>query len=88
MLPYKIDSQGEGKIVTNVHIMAQDPERLHVQEWNVTAIDGTFLGVIEEVDDGYMYTDSFRHLTTFFEGESFYEVGNWVADSFNPLVVH
>lgn len=73
--------------MVDIHIIANDQLSLHVQEWDVKTMDGTFLGVIEELDDGYTYTDSFGHLTTFFEGEAIIEVSKWVADSLNkPLM--
>ena len=71
----------------DIHVIAKEQLSLHIQEWDVKTIDGTFLGVIEEYEDGYVYTDSFGHLTTFFEGEGLIEVCKWVADSFNkPLI--
>lgn len=58
-----------------------------INEWDVKTIDGTFLGVVETCDDGFMYTDSFGHLTTFFEGESIVEVTVWISNSLNkPLM--
>lgn len=58
------------------------------REWDVKMNNGTFIGVIEICDDGFMYTDSFRHLTTFFEGESFNEVVMWIALSMNQVTLH
>lgn len=57
-------------------------------EWDVKLSDGTFAGVLEIVDDGFMYTDSFRHLTVFFDGESFSEVVEWIALSMNDVTYH
>lgn len=58
------------------------------REWDIKLTNGTFVGVIELIDDGYMYTDSFGHLTSFVEGETFGEVVIWVALSMNQLTLH
>ena len=58
-------------------------------EWDVrTMVGGQFLGVIEDSDDGFMFTDSFGHLTTFFDGEEMLEVMRWVDRSINERTVH
>jgi len=74
--------------VTDIHIIAQDQLSLHIQEWDVKTINGTLLGVIEEIDDGYMYTDTFGYMETFFEGEDLYEVRDWIADSVNKATMN
>ncbi len=72
----------------DIHIIAINPMSLHIREWDVKAINGTYLGVVEELDDGFMYTDSFGHTTNFFDGESLTEVRDWVADSINNTTLH
>ncbi len=59
-----------------------------VNEWDVKTINGTFIGVVETCDDGFMYTDSFGHLTTFFDGETLMEVTVWVNESVNQPVLN
>ena len=72
-----------------IHLVAPEEKQnlarigVPVNEWDVKTIDGTFLGVVESCDEGFMYTDSFKHLTTFFEGESIMEVTVWINDSIN-----
>jgi len=72
----------------DIHVIAQDQVSLDIQEWDVKTINGTLLGVIEEYEDGYVFTDSFGHLTTFFEGESLMDVSRWVGDDINRTLKH
>ncbi len=58
-------------------------------DWDVrTIVGGQFLGVIEDSDNGFMFTDCFGHLTTFFDGEEMLEVMRWVDRSVNEKTVH
>lgn len=72
----------------DIHVIAQAQTGLPVQEWDVKTITGTFLGVIEEFDEGYVFTDSFGHGTTFLEGESILDVSKWVGEDFNRPLKH
>lgn len=72
----------------NIHVIAQNQMSLQVREWDIKTISGQFLGVIEEIGDGFTYTDSFGHLDSFFEGESLNEVRDWVSDSLNRTLKH
>ena len=72
----------------DIHVIAQNQMSLHNREWDIKTVDGTLLGVIEEHEDGYVFTDSFGHLTTFFEGESLMEVTKWVGDEINCSLKH
>jgi len=79
-----------------INIYMSPPMGLDIQktilppsEWDVrTIVGGRFLGVIEDSDDGFMFTDSFGHLTTFFDGEEMLEVMRWVDRSINERIVH
>lgn len=60
-----------------------------VTEWDArTVIGDTLMGVVESSDVGYMFTDTFGHLTTFEDGEEIHEVFAWVAESLNPTTVN
>lgn len=72
----------------DVSIIAVNPMSLHIREWDVRTITGTYLGVIEEFEAGYMYTDSFGYLQTFFDGEGLAEIQYWVENSFNNTTLH
>lgn len=72
----------------DIHVISKDTKSLHIQEWDVKTINGTFLGVIEEVDEGYVFTDSFGHGTLFLDGESILEVSKWVGEDFNRPLKH
>ncbi len=65
---------------------SQELARLGIplKEWDVKTVENNqLLGVIEVFDDGYMFTDTFGHMTEFLDGEEIPEVFNWVAGSFN-----
>ncbi len=58
-------------------------------EFDVLAVgNDEFLGVIEPTDSGYMFTDSFGHLTVFEAVADVTEVFKAVDDMFNPTSVH
>lgn len=74
---------------TPFEIQEQAVRGIPIREWDVrTVIGDNFLGVIEDSDEGYMYTDSFGHLTTFNDGEEMSEVIQWVFDSINQNLVN
>lgn len=72
----------------DIHVIANDQTGLPIQEWDVKTVTGTFLGVIEEIDKGFIFTDSFGHGNLFLEGESLTEVCRWVGDEINYSLKH
>lgn len=77
-----------------IHLVAPEEKQslarlgVPVNEWDVKTIDGTFLGVVETSDEGFMYTDTFGHMTVFFDGETLMEVTAWVNESVNQPVLN
>lgn len=70
---------------------AQAQARLGIPpaEWDVKTVKtDQLLGVIEVCDDGYMFTDTFGHLTEFMNGEELLEVYSWVVDSFKNATLN
>jgi len=73
----------------DIHLIAQNPMSIHIREWDVLTVYGnTFLGVIEEFDNGYMYTDENGHQFEFINGESLIEVRDWVSNVLNYSTRH
>lgn len=70
---------------------AQAQARLGIPpaEWDVKTVEtDQLLGVIEVFVDGYMFTDTFGHMTEFMNGEELLEVYNRVVDLFTNATLN
>ena len=73
----------------DIHLIAQNPMSIHIREWDVrTVYGGTFLGVIEEFDNGYTYTDETGNQFEFVDGENLTDIRDWVSDVLNLSTRH
>jgi len=81
--------------MVEVHlVVSQEQQRLAMLGMAPTEFDiliaetDEFVGVIEPTDIGYMFTDTFGHLTMFDDYESVNDVYHCVYEMFNPPVMN
>lgn len=76
-------------LTTPMEAQAQARLGIPPAEWDVKTVEtNQLLGVIEVCDDGYMFTDTFGHLTEYMNGEELLEVYNQVVELFTNTTLN